>query len=87
MEQEIGVTHGGALYNRKYDSYRVSYSVSKHINENARFVLFLLGVVKSFLGSSQTDGGAFQRQRGIRGENFNTVDSTRNYRVIHKRIV
>lgn len=49
MEQEIGVTRGGALYNRKYDSYRVSYSVSKHINENARFVLFLLGVVKSFL--------------------------------------
>lgn len=51
MEQEIGVTRDGALYNRKYDSYRVSYSVSKHINENARFVLFLLGVVKSFLGT------------------------------------
>ena len=40
MEQEIGVN----LCNRKYDSCRVS---------NARFVPFLLGVVKSFFATAR----------------------------------
>lgn len=84
MEQEIAMVR-----DVQWEIRLVSSLVFGLERTNARFVLFLLGVVKSFLGTIRAKpmAGLFNDNEEIRGENFNTVDSTRNYRVIHKRIV